>query len=331
MNQAATWYNAVVRDCGLSAATFQLANGNIPLGDNSTAIWSILDRVPPDAFENYNPTPGNVFSTNYGAILLSLKAGGLVSAALQIWEAAGNFPSVKAYDRTIDDLRAGLDSVPGATVTMGSGDDTADLSGAWAQKGDAGIGMFWQPSRAFSSPPAPAPPPPPRPGTVVEVSFDHVLTFVAGPLSTSDPLNVGLMNYKPWYNSAALNLALADSNAWSDPGQWLTYFAPGTGSMLRCITSLVIVDGVTSKTLPPPAPMLEMNSGAIPPDSVGFWPFAIPAEEPIETETTPAIRGRALSEPAISAALDDSGGVTIRSMPGNPLLLGVNVRSLCSS
>jgi hypothetical protein len=328
MNQVCTWYNAVVRDCGLSAATFQLANGNIPLGANSTAIWSILDRVPPDAFENYNPTPGNVFSTNYGAILSSLNACELVSAALKIWNDAGGFTSVKAYDRTIYDLKVGLDGVPGATVTMGSGDDTADLSGAWTQQGaDDGGRMFWQPSRTFGSPPAPPPPP----GTVVKVCFDHVLNFVAGPLSTFDPLNPDLNNYKPWYNSAVLNLALKDLNAWSVPRQWSMYFAPGRGSMLRCITSLVIVDGVTSQTLPPPAPMLKMNSRAIAPDSVGFWPFAIPAEEPIETETTSTIRDCALSEPAISTALDDSGGVTIRSKPGNPLLLGVNVRSLCSS
>src|SRR4051812_46681979 len=101
MSDSAKWYNAVVRDCGLNAVTFQLAQGNIAIGTDSTSLWDIFDAVPPDSIGNYNPAQGNLFSTNYGAIITSLKADGLVAAAVEAWNAAGGFESVKAFDKTI--------------------------------------------------------------------------------------------------------------------------------------------------------------------------------------------------------------------------------------
>ncbi|MDN5870232.1 MAG: hypothetical protein L0H73_05870 [Nitrococcus sp.] len=323
MTEAARWYNAVVRYCGLSAASFQLTSGNIPLGTTSTALWSIFDMVPPDAFENYNPAPGNSFSTNYGAILTALKPGGLASAALASWNNAGGFDAVKAYDRTVTDLRNGLNGVPGATVSFVVGKDSADLSGAWAQQGSETEGGLFRRSSQGST--RRVVPPPLQPGTVVEVRFDHVLTFVAGPLSKKNPLDVELRNYKPWYNSAALKLALDDRRAWCDPSHWPTYFKAGTGSLLRCITSIVVVDGVTSITRPAaasktlevelPTPGIKPNDPAT--DDVGFWPFAISPDE--------------RNEPRLELAALPSGGVTIVSKPGNPLLLGVNVQSISAS
>ena len=107
----AKWYNAVARDCRLSDKTFQLSQGNIVVGTDLTSLWDILDAVPPDSFENYNPERGNFFSTNYGAIINSLvEVDALVKQAVQTWEAAGGFNSLKAFDKTIADLTADLKS-----------------------------------------------------------------------------------------------------------------------------------------------------------------------------------------------------------------------------
>lgn len=321
MNQAAQWYKALVRDCALSPASFQLANGNIPIGAVSTALWSMLDVVPPDSIENYDPDPASVFSSGYGAILTSLNASPLVTAAQQSWHAAGGFTAVKAYDRTKADLDYVLPRAPGATVTMTVGKDTPDLRDTWATgAGNTTTSLFLQPGatagrRAASSPP---------PGSTVEVTFDHVLSFPAAPLSKVDLLNVDLKSYMPWYNDAALKLALADRTAWTDPKQWRVFFGAGTGSMLRRITGLVIVDGVRTVTRPPVTAALRSTPGDFqdtipqPNEPIGFWPFDVP---PLVPSSNPPVR------PMVAAG---SPGVTFSSKPGNPLLLGVNVKSLAT-
>jgi hypothetical protein len=70
----AQWYNAVVTGCHLDPASFQLVQGNAPLGATSEALWNILDVVPPLSVSNYfNPSQMNVFSTDYGAVINNLK------------------------------------------------------------------------------------------------------------------------------------------------------------------------------------------------------------------------------------------------------------------
>lgn len=70
----AQWYNAVVTGCHLDPSTFQLVQGNTPLGATSEILWNMLDVVPPLSINNaFNPSQGNVFSTDYGAVLMNLK------------------------------------------------------------------------------------------------------------------------------------------------------------------------------------------------------------------------------------------------------------------
>ncbi|MGE0229835.1 MAG: hypothetical protein AB7I38_07770 [Dehalococcoidia bacterium] len=80
----AQWYNAIVTGCHLDPATFQLVQGNSPLGSTSEALWNIFDAVPPLSISNlYNPSQGNVFSTDYGAVIANLNpqnAGSFQSA-----------------------------------------------------------------------------------------------------------------------------------------------------------------------------------------------------------------------------------------------------------
>ena len=73
-NLTAQWYNAVVAGCGLDPSTFQLFQGNAPVGNTSESLWNIFDVVPPLAINNYyNPSQANVFSQDYGAVINNLK------------------------------------------------------------------------------------------------------------------------------------------------------------------------------------------------------------------------------------------------------------------
>ena len=70
----AQWYNAVVTGCHLEPSTFQLVQGNTPLGSTSEIFWNMLDVVPPLSINNFfNPSQGNVFSSDYGAVVMNLK------------------------------------------------------------------------------------------------------------------------------------------------------------------------------------------------------------------------------------------------------------------
>ena len=70
----AQWYNAVVTGCHLDPSTFQLMQGNTPLGATSEILWNMLDVVPPASITSYfNPSQDNVFSTDYGAVIMNLK------------------------------------------------------------------------------------------------------------------------------------------------------------------------------------------------------------------------------------------------------------------
>jgi hypothetical protein len=73
-NLTAQWYNAVVAGCGLDPSTFQLFQGNAPVGNTSESLWNIFDVVPPLAINNfYNPSQANIFSLDYGAVINNLK------------------------------------------------------------------------------------------------------------------------------------------------------------------------------------------------------------------------------------------------------------------
>ena len=274
MNDPAKWYNAVVRDCGLSAKTFQLSQGNLPVGNVSTLLWDIFDSIPPDSFENYDPAQGNQFSANYGAIISVLKDSPLVQAAMQAWLAAGGFTKVKAYSKTIADLTSVLANAPSKTVKIDL--DTPDRRTLQA----SGRRQTTRRPRPLSlllplqgrvenvnGPPS-------SPGAV-EVQFARLLVFAAGPLAKENPLNPDLKDYTPSYNSAALKMAPQDPDAWLDH-RWGAFLNIQSGSMLRCCTSLVVVDGVRTVTRPKPiAALAARRNGGAPAATRSFLALAL--------------------------------------------------------
>jgi hypothetical protein len=71
----AQWYNALTAACQLDPSTFQLVQGHSPLGATSEILSNLFDSVPPQSINNlFNPSQGNVFSTDYGAVINNLKA-----------------------------------------------------------------------------------------------------------------------------------------------------------------------------------------------------------------------------------------------------------------
>ncbi len=69
----AQWYNALVKNCGLDPNTFQLVQGNEPLGSTTEQMWNILDAVPPVSINHFfNPSQFNSFSADYGAVVNNL-------------------------------------------------------------------------------------------------------------------------------------------------------------------------------------------------------------------------------------------------------------------
>lgn len=69
----AQYYNALTAGAGLDPNQFQLAQGAISLGTDSSAIWRMLDSMPPDMVNNFFQTSNlNSFSQSYGAVINNL-------------------------------------------------------------------------------------------------------------------------------------------------------------------------------------------------------------------------------------------------------------------
>lgn len=69
----AQYYNALTAGAGLDPNQFQLAQGAISLGADSSAIWRMLDSMPPDMINNFFQASNlNSFSQSYGAVINNL-------------------------------------------------------------------------------------------------------------------------------------------------------------------------------------------------------------------------------------------------------------------
>ncbi len=114
-NLTAQFYNAVVHGCQLDPSTFQLFQGSKPLGDTSDVLWQIFDVMPPLSTNSHYNSSANIFSTNYGGVIMSLKPQG------------GTF--VEDMGDSMSDWTAYLKTKP-ASPTDGSG--LAGLFKTWA-------------------------------------------------------------------------------------------------------------------------------------------------------------------------------------------------------
>ncbi|MCC5667317.1 hypothetical protein LC653_26400 [Nostoc sp. CHAB 5784] len=281
----AQWYSAVVEKCHLDPTTFQLMQGNLILNYTSETLWNIFDVIPPKSLNHfYNPAQINLFSDNYGAIIQNLKPGNpIVSEAVQTWADAGGAIGIKAFNKTIKDLKQELQASSGITFSMNITSESPKLSQTWASGNieSSPISLFEGDQIENAD-------------TIINVEFKKLITFVSAPLSKQSTLNPDLHKYKPWYNSAALQLAYHEKEIWSQPQSWNTFFGQ-QGSNLRCCVSLVVVDGVT----------IETNST----NKIVFWPY------PLQFNTDSKKPTKTVNRQTVK----------MESPLGNPLILGVNV------
>ena len=244
---------------------------------------------------------------------------------MQAWLAAGGFTKVKAYSKTIADLTSVLANAPSKTVKIDLDTQSADLTGVWSQadtRRPRPLSLLLPLQGRVEN----VNRPPSSPGAV-EVQFARLLVFAAGPLAKENPLNPDLKDYTPWYNSAALKMALQDPDAWLDH-RWGDFFNIQSGSMLRCCTSLVVVDGVRTVTRPKPiAALAAGRNGGAPAATAAFWPWPWTSAVALDGLTKgPTMRLK--DDGSVTIQIADDGNVTIESKEGNPLILGVNVQGI---
>ena len=123
------WYNAVTKALGLDENTFQLFQGQRPLGSTSDELWTLCDSVPPLSLTNTQVISGhNSFFSNYQSVVLTiLPQGGrqfedVMGDMLVAWE---------TYKRT---LKPGDLPVPGGILAVFKQWAELNLSPAKASK-----------------------------------------------------------------------------------------------------------------------------------------------------------------------------------------------------
>jgi len=314
-NVFSTDYGAVIANLNpQNAASFQTAMGDyyaqwiaylntnptIPQGGILALFqtWSQLHMPPDQAQAAY---------TAYQQV-----SQGVVPVAMQMWLAAGGGTGgTKAYNATIAQLQNELSAAAGASVSLNSSSASSDISHTWAKAeiggwydifGGAAEASYDQLTMSLISS-----------GLTIEASFQHLVTFAAGPLArpSSDPI---LSQYQPWYSSAALNLAYQNNNniVWKHtPPTWENTFGPN-GNMLRTASAVVVVDGVD----------ITMTSNANF-DASSQTTFKAAAEAGI----FPFFEASASGGWTHDVSFDSHGAVTVKSSSptGNPNILGVIV------
>ncbi len=260
--------------------------------------WSQLHMPPEQAQQCY---------TDYQQV-----AQGAVPVAVQMWlNAGGGTGGRKAYNATINQLQSMIASAPSKQVTLDTASESADVSHSWAKTEAGGILDFFEAGgdasydeltmKLTSG------------GLVINANFQRLVTFPAGPLSSvsSDPI---LSQYKPWYSSAALNLAYQhnDNTVWKNtPPTWTDTFGPN-GNMLRTSSALVVVDGITISMTSSQSYSSSEQTQIKTAIEAGFWPFFEASASGGWTHD-------------VSFASDGSMTVNSSSPAGNPTLLGVIV------
>lgn len=215
---------------------------------------------------------------------------------------------VYAYNATLDDLNARLQSVPGKSVKMNSRTAASSLSHTWARGMGSGMfdGFFGEAggeSRDFAETIADA-------SITVKCSFDRLLTFSADPLSQAGE-TWPLSDYTPWYIPAAMADAHDDTSnlVWGYRAPvWADAFGP-TGSLGRVCTGLVVVDGINIEVTTDASFSSRQYPSVQAAARAGFFPF-FEAGVPGRWEN--------------NVTFGDHGQATFRSSSrlGNPHVLG---------
>ncbi|WP_437757219.1 hypothetical protein [Sorangium sp. So ce1389] len=96
------WYNVLTQQAQLDPSTFQLVQGNMPVGTTSEQLWSMFDAVPPRSVSTfYEPGQISSFSQNYVGVISALLAQGQLQLAADMGD---YYTQWNDYKKTISPL-----------------------------------------------------------------------------------------------------------------------------------------------------------------------------------------------------------------------------------
>ncbi len=380
------WYNGVTKGLDLSPKNFQLSQGSLSLGHDSTLLWDCFDSIPPKSINQlFQPSGTSRFSSTYSAVINNLypqtgdveqKALGdkyiawvnfkkdaantpkdldwskpdaaqqaalaifnkfafanglsqaqtnamrtaltqtdLVTTAQILVNAAGK---KYAYTANQNGLKEAIDGgKANKSVAFNSKTQTTDLRDAWAKASASGHYSFVSASAStewdqFISKVASS-------GFDINVTFAKVATLLGNPYGLDSPFSTDLQDFKPWYNSSALNMAYKNNNnkVWQHVSPtWEETFGP-KGSLRRRTTALIVVDGATSEVTSSASMASNDRQKFSAQAKLGVWPwFQASGSGGWENQVTK----------------NDDSGFTVKSTTkeGNPSVLGFLVSDLAS-
>lgn len=276
------------------------------IGDDAWTAWTAyLQRMqPPPAYTSlstlflqwasiYFPDVANTGAADYAAIALNP-----ISGAQNELLAAYPQGATADFSQTYAQLVNQLNAAPTRSFNFDSNETSSNVSNTWSGGSNSNFfGLFGSSSsessslfQQFASS-----------QVTVQASFQHILTFTAGPGN--------------WYNSAAFNIAYTDPGTppWREGGQpsWQNTFGP-SGNMLRFMTSLVIASGMTVKVHSAAQYSSVQQNSVKSNSSSGFWPFYSGG-------------GGSSSSSTATFNADATMDILITSLPGVPVIIGGTV------
>ena len=221
------------------------------MGDYYNAWVSYLKTNPlpagtnlPTYFQNWAMSSGMPPQQAQSVTSLYLAAfSDPVVKAQQLWLGAGGAGSVMAYGTSIETADAQIGMAPSGSVSLDSATQSSDVSHTWASGSVEGFydvffgeaGSSYDASTSLVT----------NAGIEMTISFTHVATLPVAPLSQGSQV-AGPTTYLAWYVSAALQNAYNNNNynTWqSGSPNWQSFFGD-SGSMLRALAALIVVDGI---------------------------------------------------------------------------------------
>ncbi len=279
------------------------------IGPDAWKAWTayLQSMQPPPAYTSLStlflqwasiwyPNVANICAADYAAIALNP-----ISGAQNVLLAAYPQGATADFSQTYAQLVTQLNAAPSRTFRFNSSEASGNVSNTWSGGANSNFfGLFGSSSsessslfQVFASS-----------QVIVEASFQHILTFTAGPGN--------------WYNSSALNIAYTEPGTppWREGAQpnWQSTFGPH-GNMLRFMTSLVIASGMTIK-VHSAAQYSSLQQNTIKSSgSSGFWPFYSGSSGSSSTSTA-------------TFNSDATMDILITSLPGIPVIIGGTVLSV---
>ena len=360
------WYNGLIQGLGQSQDSFQIIQPAPPIASGTAAnptFWAYYNNIPPKLTTQFVASGGNQFYNNYRGLLSALVPTRTIDVKADIGEE--NYAEWHAYVRTqsgvtmnqmptmfrnwamfnapevanigssdyaailLDpiataqnelalvyttdkglpinfdwqlnyaDMVNQLASSPSRSFNFNSGTMNKNVSSSWAGSSKSGFFGLWGGSSSTSSLSEQFA----SSSITVNASFEHILVLSNTPGA--------------WYYSSAMGLAFANQtgNPWSDKSSinWNNTF--GTNGNMQYFAANVIVASGMSITVTSDAKYSSLDQQTITSSgSSGFWPF---------------YSGDSGSSSTNRVEFNQEGHMTITtsSIPGVPIVLGVNVLS----